>query len=393
MTAFIRDNSRGWETPNIKITNMLIEGENLNALLLLEKTYTKKIDCIYLDPPYNTLGKELSYEDTRSDWIIFMKERLIISKKLLSTNGVIFISIDDHEIARLRILCDDIFGKNNHLGTLVIINHPGGRNSGGNYSLCHDYVLVYANKKQANLIQGRNLNEDEQKEYKYVDDISRYKLAMLRKTGETDKRLDRPNLFYPIYWNQTSNTLSLINKNGWTKILPIRADGSEGRWRWGKNTFEKRMNTEIVIKLSNTGYPIPYLKIRNTKERKRKYKSIMSDPSYTSKRGTEDLSRILGSKDLFPYAKPVELLKDLIRSATNTNSIVLDFFAGSGTTGQAVYELNKEDNGQRQFILVTNNETSEKLPDGVCHQVTYPRLEKTTNEGTSLLYFTIHQDQ
>lgn len=386
------DDSRGWIDPKSRIENIFIEGENIDALSLLELEYTDKIDCIYIDPPYNTKNNKLTYKDSRYDWSQFMKDRLVIAQKLLSVKGVIFISIDDHEVARLRILCDEVFGKKNHLGTLVVVNNSGGNNSGGNYSICHEYVLVYAKRKKSNLIAGRQLTKEEKRIYKFQDNIGNYKLAMFRKTGESDKRSDRPNLFYPIYWDQLSSTLSLDMQDGYTEILPFRSDGSEGRWRWEYNTFKDRMHAEIEIKLNKSNYPIPYIKIRSKTNTTRKYKSVMNDPSYSSKRGTDELARILGTKDLFTYAKPVALIKDLIRSATTKDSIVLDFFAGSGTTGQAVHELNKEDDGQRQFILVNNNEKSDKLPNGICHQVAYPRLETTTKEGVSLTYFTIQQN-
>jgi adenine-specific DNA-methyltransferase len=417
------DTKRGWHTKDESPTNLLIEGENYQALRMLEFTHSGKIDVIYIDPPYNTGNKDFVYDvDFSSDapdsdediqcescntvslkyvdvedafrhskWVSFMERRLRIARNLLSNRGLIFISIDDHEMAHLKLLCDAVFGEENRLSIQVVVNHLAGRGDAHNFVPVHEYCLVYAKEAQDGLIKGREMTEDEASEYCLKDDISRYKIQGLRYTGAKDgAKEDRPNMYYAIYYNPLSKDISLAQKEGYVEVLPLKTDGSKGRWRWGKDTFLDNYKTEVVVKQTGSKWNA-YYKMRdlvNGQPRTRKFKSLMMEPHYSTTTSADEIKKLFGSST-FDYAKPLGFIKDIVRSATNKDSIVLDFFAGSGTTGQAVQEINREDDGTRSFILVTNNQKSDKLPNGIARDVTYPRLQKTIASDTNLVYMTV----
>jgi adenine-specific DNA-methyltransferase len=219
---------------------------------------------------------------------------------------------------------------------------------------------------------GFELDEEKKAEYKSVDEIGAWKPVGLQKTGKGSFREDRPNMFYPIYWNESSNTFSLERQSKEDyEIFPIFTDGREGRWRWGKDTFQLKASSELIAKVQKRG-PVIYVKMRDVNaegvERQLKPKSIWLDPKYDSGSATQLLKKILGGK-LFDNPKPVKFISDLLSIATSKDSTVLDFFAGTGTTLHAVAQLNSTDGGQRRCILVTNNENN------ICMEVTQPRVK------------------
>lgn len=305
-----------------------------------------------------------------------MYKRLLLAKSLLSEKGIIFISIDDHEQANLKLLCDEIFGEENKLATIAIVNNLKGRSDDEFFATAHETLMVYARDVREAKILGLPMSESSSKEYKKFDSISRYKEVSLQKTGKNSRRIDRPKMYYPIYYNPKTTDFSLEMRDGYVEIFPALINGNEGCWRWGKKTFFKNKDTELVARQVNGIWRI-YVKMRDIvdgEKRTTRPKTIWIDSKYDTGAGGKALKSTLGKSGLFSSPKPPEYLKDIIRIGARNNGVILDFFAGSGTTGQAVLELNNEDGGHRQFILCTNNE------NGIAEKVTYPRI-KAVVEG------------
>lgn len=317
--------------------NLVIKGNNIIAITSLLKRYEGRIKCIYIDPPYNTRSdaNTFAYNNTfnHSTWLTFMKNRLEIAKRLLSDDGIIYIDIDHYELFYLGTLADEIFGYENRLGVLAVVHNLKGRYNEF-FSIAHENKLVYA--KNANNATIKSYIYDNSDNFPYEDSISKYKLVALQRTGNGSLREERPKLFYPIYYNPVDNDISTNEKDGYVKILPIDSDGIERRWRWGKAKVESDWKTEIVVKKVKNDYKI-YTKIRIKGDRP---KTLWNRPEYSSTTATNELTNLV-ARNVFTYPKAVELVIDSLQIATEEDSIVLDFFAGSGTTGQAVLELNK----------------------------------------------------
>ena len=376
--------------------NFLLEGDNLHSLYLLEKTHKGKIDIIYIDPPYNTGNKDFVYDDDfveyedgfkHTKWISFIERRLVIAQRLLKKEGVIFISIDDKEQAQLKMLCDEIFGEENFIACMPRRTKSSGKTT-NKISANHDYVLVYEKSKNQSLIIGLEHNDEGFKyEDEYVNERGKYKL---NQTLDYDSLSYSPSLDYPIEING-----EILYPGGDYEKYKERQNGNYKRadwaWRWSKDLFEfGYKNGFIVVKKGKNGLPRIYTKTYlNAKiqkdeiegykitieERRKPISSIeFIESKYSNDNAKKDLVKLFDNSK-FDYPKPVELIKTLIKIYNNKNAVILDFFAGSGTTGQAVLELNNEDNGNRQFILCTNNENN------ICEKVTYQRLIKV-NYGT-----------
>lgn len=353
--------------------NLIIQGDNLKALKALLPTYAGKVKCIYIDPPYNTgnekwvyndnvnspminewLGSVVDKEDmTRHDkWLCLMMPRLKLLRELLSEDGAIFISCDSNEEHRLRLLMDEIFGEENFIANISVVNNFKGRSDDKFIATASEFLIIY----QKGLFQtnGIPMPEDYIKEYKEKDERGLYRLLGLRKRGANSRREDRPNLFYPIYYNSETNKVSLEKGNNNIEILPKLSDGTDGNWRWGKETFIERINEIAVKKVKGRDeYDIfqkDYLEV-NGNEKKIKPKSFWHGSEFSSEAGTLEVKELLG-KGIFETPKSVGLLRQIIEFSTNKNDIILDSFAGSGTTAHAVLELNKDDGGNRKFILV-----------------------------------------
>jgi len=375
------DKSKEIKTDKNKPVNILIEGDNYHALSVLNYTHKGRIDVIYIDPPYNTGSSVWRYNNDyvdsddlwrHSKWLSFMEKRLKLAKNLLKQTGVIIVTIDDYEIYSLGLLMDEIFGEKNRMSILVIESNPRGRTSNAFFATSHEYYLFYAKNASYAKIENIPLTEDQAAVFKYEDEISKYRLLPLRKSGAASRRKDRPKQFYPIYVNPKDLILSLERKSkDDVEILPIDNSGEERVWKLGKQNCKKYIKSgDIIVKKGKNGYNL-YQKDRIKSGRKPK--TMWIDPSYdASAHGTNLIAEILGKRNTFDYPKSlyavIDSLKTLIRS--KKDAIVLDFFAGSGTTGHAVLELNKEDGGNRRFILVTNNENN------ICTDVCYPRIEK-----------------
>lgn len=353
--------------------HILIEGDNLEALTALSYTHEGKIDVIYIDPPYNTGNKDFVYNDSfvdsedsyrHSKWLSFMNKRLKIAKRLLSDKGVIFISIDDNEQANLKLLCDEILGATNLIANIIWEKADSPRMDAKIISSRHDFIVTYA-KNIATLPLNKLKVSDVPTHYNKTDERGRkYYLKPLRYMGNADKREDRPNMYFPI-----------IAPDG-TSVLPIRADGSDGRWRWSREKVEEEKNRLEFVK-TKTGWSV------NT----RLYADNMSDiPVETlwynkdvesNRQAIATIKQIFGSEKTFTNPKPVKLIQRIIQITGDDSSVVLDFFAGSGTTLHATMQLNEEDGGHRQCILVTNNENN------ICEEVTYERNKRVIQGYTT----------
>ncbi|GAB4458387.1 MAG: hypothetical protein Fur0028_12510 [Bacteroidales bacterium] len=368
-----------------KPTNFIFEGDNYHTLYTLNFTHKRKIDTIYIDPPYNTGNKSWKYNndyvDTEdrfrhSKWLSFMSKRLRLARRLLKETGIIICAIDDYEVAGLKLLLDSIFGEQNRLGTCIVVHNPGGRQDEKFFPTAHEYMLVYAKNKTLANIGTLELSDDKIQQYKQSDELGSYKLRGFRRSGSNSRREDRPNLYYPIYVNEKTSEMSVKKFKDSIELLPIDDNGIERCWRWNAETFEEKKLSYIELKKVKGNLGL-YVKEREQDNIGEKPKTIWHKPKYAAVSGTSTLKSIFNTTNkIFDYPKSVNLIIDILQITTNKNSLILDFFAGSGTTGQAVLELNQKDKGNRQFILCTNNENQ------ICEEVTYPRIKKVI-EGYS----------
>ena len=359
--------------------NFLLEGDNLHSLKLLEKTHKGKIDVIYIDPPYNTKNKEFIYNDTKigeddgyrhSKWLSFMNERLVIAKELLSDEGVIFISIDDNEQAQLKLLCDEIFDERNFIGCICRATGTTTGQDANKIGSSLDYCLSYS-KTNKFVLKGIPLNEKDLKRFKDKDEKGLYSTLQLRKTGNEDRKEDRPNMFY-----------SVKAPDG-TDVFPFGPTNYLSRWRVAESTYKELLNENMIVwkkkktdKIVIDGYEksewIPYVKYYAT-GRTKKVSNLFQDID-GNKKASLELKNIIGTENKFDYPKPVEFIKILLQIASEKDSVILDYFAGSGTTGQAVMQIDKEDGGNRKYILCTNNENN------ICEKITYKRMKNIQEE-------------
>lgn len=344
--------------------NFLLEGDNLHSLKLLEKTHEGRINVIYIDPPYNRGGNDFIYNDKivdksdgykHSKWISFMERRLTLAWKILSKTGCIFISIDDFENATLRLLCDEIFGETNFLCTIAWQKRYSRENREA-IGDAHEYILVYVKdkewfKKNRHMV---DVTDSIQKAYKNPnnDPNGRWRGVPMTAQGW------RPNQMYPItdpkgnvHYPPEGRCWSTIESE-YKKLLAM------GRIYFGKNNDSQ---PSIIRYLSEVEGATPWTwwpcnEVGHTDEAKK------------------ELFNIIGKTNIFDTPKPSRLIRQILKIASQKDDIILDFFAGSGTTGQAVMELNREDGGNRKFILCTNNENN------ICNNITYPRI-KTTITG------------
>jgi adenine-specific DNA-methyltransferase len=357
---------------NIDTTqNLVLKGDNLDSLKILKNHYSGKIKCIYIDPPYNTTKDEFVYPDnfkreeleviglanlsnediarmefvldnpqnkkSHNGWLAFMYPRLLLARDLLSKDGVIFISIDDNEQANLKLLCDDVFGEENMVSQFIWTGKSGSEDD-SHIRNNKEYLLSYAKN-----IGDFEVGLDDKKEEKFnlFDEQKNdyYKRQLLRKWGDNSRKEDRPNLYYPITDDEGND------------FYPTLPNGDDGCWRWSKETMQNAID-ENRVEFSSNGRKEAYEKIYQSEERgnTKKYQSILQDAGSSSD-GTKEVKSFFNDIKIFSNPKPTKLLKQILLIANSCeNDIILDFFAGSGTTGHAVMELNK-DGGNRKFIL------------------------------------------
>ena len=364
--------------------NMIIRGDNLEALKALLPRYEGRVKCIYIDPPYNTGNENWVYNDnvndpkikkwlgevvgkegedlTRHDkWLCMMYPRLRLLHKLLSDDGVIFISIDANEKFNLKMLCDEIFGATKFIADIAVINNLKGRSDDRYIATAHEGLLIY--QKGSFVTNGVAVPEEYASEYKLSDSKGKYRLQGLRKRGAGAKREDRPNMYYPFYVDEKTGVLSLIkDSDSSVEILPHLSDGSDGRWRWGIETATQRIDELIAQKVKGRDewdvFQKDYLPDDGSK--RIKPKSFWMGTEFSAETGTLEVKAILG-KGVFETPKPTGIIQYCIEQAMGKNDIILDSFAGSGTTAHAVLNMNSADGGNRHFILVEMENYAETI--------------------------------
>lgn len=386
--------------------NLIIEGDNLLALKALLPTHAGKIKCIYIDPPYNTGNEGWVYNDnltqpqfrewigqvvgkegedaTRHDkWCCMMYPRLHLLRQLLCNDGAISISIDDNELGNLLFLCDEVFGLVNRFGVIIVKNNPRGRRLGTELAVEHEYLVVYA-KDITKFSAGRiPLTEEQISEYSEVSlDGRKFRLLGLRKRGALSRRIDRPNLHFPLYVDLANCEVSTEKARGSIEVIPKLSDGTDGVWRWSKRkineTPEALVGKQVRRRDSGTHEWDVFEKDYLDESDGRLFASIWDASEFNYETGTDQIKEILG-KAVFAYPKPVDLIKHAIVMCGSTDGIVLDSFAGSGTIGQAVLELNHSDGGTRRFVAVQMPHETKGLPKegiNICKAITAERIRR-----------------
>ncbi|ACS96951.1 modification methylase (Adenine-specificmethyltransferase) [Aggregatibacter aphrophilus NJ8700] len=348
--------------------NFLIEGDNLHSLKLLEKTHRNKIDLIYIDPPYNRGKSDFIYDDhyidnndgyKHSKWLSFMSKRLDIARNLLKDTGLIFISIDDNEDSQLKLLCEQIFSPENFINKFIWQRNSSGKTEKDKFTVNTEYVILFSksNKYKLNPTY-KPLSENTKKLYSKNDNDGRgnYRLYPLQKPKDPG-----PETSY-----------DYIDKSGKIWKCPVKG------WRIKKEKMELLENENRLYLEGKTLSEKAYW-LERENEGKR-IDTLWNDISENTV-GSKELENTLGKKEAFDNPKPLSLIKRCLE-ISNKNALILDFFAGSGTTGHAVAQLNKEDGGNRQYILCTNNENN------ICEEVTYQRLKNIQAElPHNLKYF------
>jgi adenine-specific DNA-methyltransferase len=364
--------------------NIFIEGENLEVLKILQKSYFGKIKMIYIDPPYNTGNDKFIYPDKfsetkeeylsrigdkdesgymtheglfrtnskdsghyHSNWLSMMYPRLFLARNLLRDDGVIFVSIDDNEVHNLRLMMNEIFGEENFVGKLIWRKKAGGGQADDFFVREHEYVLVY--QKSQEFIWKDEEIPDDISNYNKEDERGKFNLVKLAKWGNTARRVDRPSMYFP-----------LVDPDG-NENYPVAPDSGEGRWRVGKQTMDDLIKNDLVHweKRDNTYVPYEKIYYDGNKVKINKFRSILYDIAQTGD-GSNVLTNLFEKKDIFENPKPVELLTSFMKENLETDDIILDFFAGSSTTAHAVLDLNEEDGENRKFICIQLPEATEE---------------------------------
>jgi len=387
--------------------NIFIEGDNLQVLKVLQKSYYGEIKMIYIDPPYNTGNDSFIYPDRfkeekesyelranikdvegnlikdgfwrknskdaghfHSNWLSMIYPRLFLARNLLAPDGVIFVSIDDNEAHNLRMMMNEIFGEESFIAQFIIKSNPRGSQSTKNSAIVHDYLLCFCRNAEAITQLQHELTPKMKEEYSevYVDG-RKCRLLGLRQRGGAWRRQDRRLLFYPIYVNPKTGKVALSKSKEYSvKVLPIQpTTGQEGTWRWNKKKVEQ--NSELLIakqvkrndELEWDISQYDFLETENGEDRKTKPKTIWDGKNVNYERGTEEVKQLFDNVGIFDFPKPVSFVTQILQTVrTGENDIILDFFAGSCTTAHAVMQLNAEDGGNRRFICVQMAEPCEE---------------------------------
>ena len=361
-----KEESKDWDTTE----NLYIEGDNLEVLKLLQSAYLNSVKMIYIDPPYNT-GNDFVYTDDFADgiahykevtgqatksnpetagryhtnWLNMMYPRLKLARNLLTDDGVIFISIDENEIANLRKICNEIFGEDNFVGTFIWRKKEGGGQAKDYFVIEHEYIVVYRKTEALQWEDEKEIRDI--KEYKKTDANGRFKITKLAKWGNTARKEDRPSMYFP-----------LVAPDG-TLAFPIAPDGNDGRWRIGKEKMNELVQQDLIYWEKKNDLWIPYEKEYYTSQSKTiKQRSILYDIANTGD-GTDCLTELFGIKDIFENPKPIEILIKLVKPITTPKDIILDFFSGAATMAHAVMQLNAKDGFSRKYICVQLPEKTE----------------------------------
>ena len=384
------DESKNWD----KTENVFIEGDNLEVLKLLQKKYREQIKMIYIDPPYNT-GHDFVYKDNfaqsvadyyeqtgqteggikmtantekngrfHSDWLTMMYPRLFLAKNLLREDGVIFISIDDNEAANLHLIMDEVFGEENFVAQIIVQLNPRGRTLDRYFAKTHEYILVYAKNIEDGGLYEIVKSEEKISEYNKEDKNGKFRLLELRNRNPVFNRSNRPNLFYPIYVNPKTNEVSLKRDEGFiVEAMPLNSKGVEGCWTWGQKKVAENISN-LLAKEVNTGawrvYRKDYLHDESGELATTKQKALWIESEINNEFGKEIFRELFEGSSYFDFPKSIDLIKKCLTVGTRKDDLVLDFFAGSGTTAHAVMDLNDEDDGNRKWICVQLPEATDE---------------------------------
>ena len=348
--------------------NLIIHGDNLKALKALLPTYAGKVKCICVDPPYNTgnerwayndnvnspmmqewLGKAVDREDlTRHDkWLCMMLPRLKLLKELLRHDGVIFVSIDDNEIHHLRALMDEVFGEDNFVAMVTVLRNPKGGVMAEGFAQNHEFLLVYSNTAELRDFAKDKSPEEIAAQYEEEDANGKFRTLELRNTHRGFGKHNRPNLFFPLFVSADGSVSVEPGKQA-IKILPIWDDGYDGCWTWNKEKCAKDSQL-LVARMIGERWKV--FRKAYAQGATKKPTTVWQGPEFQTEKGQRLADEIFGERKFYA-PKPLGLLKEIISFATGPDDIVLDSFGGSGTTAHAVLALNKEDGGNRKFILV-----------------------------------------
>ncbi|MCC2866307.1 MAG: site-specific DNA-methyltransferase [Candidatus Accumulibacter phosphatis] len=356
--------------------NLIIEGDNFDALRYLRMTHAGRVKCIYIDPPYNTGNRDFIYNDRfidkddayrHSKWLEFMYRRLELAKELLAEDGVIFVSIDDNEVFHLGLLMEQVFGAANFIASFLWRKVDSPNDNKVPITPDHEFIIAYAlAKDQARFVPMPAPGIIDA--YRVADDGTQFRDRLLKKNGKNSLRRDRPTMYFPI-----------VDPDG-NEVCPVHDNGEEACWSMGRDGVEKHRVAGTLIwkqrtKLGKTVWE-PYTREFPPAALVRPYPTIWSDLP-TMRQAKALLRDIFDTSDLFSTPKPSELIERMLRMINATDAIVLDFFAGSGTTAQAVLNLNREDGGKRRFILVSSTEATADAPDkNLCRDVCAERVRR-----------------
>lgn len=378
--------------------NKIIHGDNLETLKALIPEYEGKIKCIYIDPPYNTGNEHWVYNDnvnhpnlkkwfdkvvgkegedlTRHDkWLCMMYPRLKLLHKLLHPEGSIFISLDEIETKYLRLMMNEIFGEINFVAQITLLCNPKGRSQDKHFSTNHEYITIYSKTPRPKDFY--SITKDDsliEKEYKHKDEQGSYRLLELRNTHREFNKENRPNLFYPLYVNANTSHVSLQQNEDFSiEVKPLWPDGYEGCWTWSKELVMEENHLLTAQKIK--GQWKIYRKSYSTSENgtvKRKLFTIWNDSKFYTEKGQATFGEIFPglNKNDFPQPKSVDLVMDILQTCTSGEDIILDSFAGSGTTAHAVLKLNQQDGGNRKFILIEQ--------ENYIYSITTERIKKVS---------------
>ncbi|EAA5207634.1 site-specific DNA-methyltransferase [Salmonella enterica subsp. enterica serovar Glostrup] len=379
--------------PDVFPDCILMVGDNLHNLTNLVSSGVNFVDLCYIDPPYNTGSKFLYHDNRKSDlsnvfgshsaWMEFMLPRLVVAREILKSSGVIAISIDDYEFAYLKILMDSIFGESNFIGNIVVCRSKNGKGSNKNIASSHEYLMIYGKTSSAKL----NGQLDDVSIYNKSDEHGEYKVdGLFRKKGEASLRIERPNMFYPLYFNPLTGEVFVEPGVGLHEVFPIDSKGVERRWLWSKETARER---SWQLYASKKG--VVYVKNYSSLDKRKKVRTFWDDTSFYTERATNEITKIFGEK-IFDTPKPLRYIMTILDVIAKPDAIIMDFFAGSGTTSHAAVVLNSNDKGTRKTILMESNaqipanHLARKHGHNVISDITKARFEKIKEEYPDFQY-------
>ena len=376
------EKAKSFSTDKNGINHIFIEGDNYHALSVLNYTHKKKVDVIFIDPPYNTGSQLWIYNNSyvekedrfrHSKWLSFMSKRLRLARNLLKDDGFFTITIDNNELFTLGILMDEVFGESNRVGIVTVLHNPKGRNQAKFFSENSEFLLVYAKDISKAAFNSVAISDDVQGTFTEIDNEGKFRYEPYMRARTVWSRENRPKNWYPIYVSKDLKEITHKKQKDYYEVFPITNNGKEMAWKNIQETFIE-LNKNAYFEAKKEGSKIIiYHKYREQQV----LKNVWTDKKYQSEfHGTNLLKNIFGDKR-FDYPKSLYLVLDILKITSKENAVILDFFAGSGTTGHATLELNNEDGGSRQFILCTNNENNNgNGHGGIAEGVCYPRIKK-----------------